>query len=441
MTKVLLIFEDYIELNTSQFTLKKVGFDCLGISTEFGTSEKVISFNPDIVIASGKGTKVSTIGVGRRLKDMPRWTGKTVLIFPAGSKPKPEELMKIRMDVVLEAPVENVRLIQVLAKLTNQDDQILIEKLIKSMAQENTSKDPSFVVGSKPTSDKVYVGGGSGSDTIKNENAIVGSGAGSADRKSGDELIRSGQGNKDSDLIKVPGFEISNSQPEMKNEPKIPTSSTAFEELNRREQAKASRRQFSLTPEAKPEEGSETRFGNLEEKGRSQLSRDEDLHKMKAELELKGTDATPFESRKVDSLENKEKTVSSVNKKKSADSVEPSRPPAGAVNSQFPIDSSTSTSLQPATTQAHIGAGATPESSIGSVNFEDQVRKAADSLPLKMKTYKEMTHSLTLPRESTIKKTKSRKVQIELMKDIKQVELEKQDGLRREFTKALFKKK
>src|SRR5690349_733716 len=98
MSKVLLIYEDYTELNSVQIVLKKVGFDCLGISSEFTTQQQVLQFNPDIVIAFGKGPKVSSVSVGRRLKEMPRWGGRAVLIFPAGFKPRAEDLIKIRMD-------------------------------------------------------------------------------------------------------------------------------------------------------------------------------------------------------------------------------------------------------------------------------------------------------------------------------------------------------
>ncbi|HRO68711.1 MAG TPA: hypothetical protein PL182_14150, partial [Pseudobdellovibrionaceae bacterium] len=84
MNKVLLAYEDYSEMLTIQSVLKKVGFDVLTTSSEFSLSEQVLSFNPEIIIGYGKGPKVSTLGVGRRLKDMPRWTGRVILIFPAG---------------------------------------------------------------------------------------------------------------------------------------------------------------------------------------------------------------------------------------------------------------------------------------------------------------------------------------------------------------------
>lgn len=160
MNKILLIYDDYSELTTVEFSLKKVGFDVVSISSEFSAQEKLLSFNPEIVIAYGRGPKVTTIGVGKRLKDMGRWGGKAILIFPAGMKPDPQDLIRTRMDLLLEAPVPTVRLIQILAKMTNQDDQVLVEKLIKAAATEATEGNANPLTQQKlKGDDTVFVGG------------------------------------------------------------------------------------------------------------------------------------------------------------------------------------------------------------------------------------------------------------------------------------------
>jgi len=160
MNKILLIYDDYTELTTVEFSLKKVGFDVVAISSEFSTQEKLLSFNPEIVIAYGRGPKMTTIGVGRRLKEMGRWGGKAILIFPPGNKPDPQDLIRTRMDLLLEAPVPTVRLIQILAKMTNQDDQVLVEKLIKAAATEATNPSQSAAPGAgAKQDDKVIVTG------------------------------------------------------------------------------------------------------------------------------------------------------------------------------------------------------------------------------------------------------------------------------------------
>lgn len=163
MNKVLLVYEDYSEMMNVQSVLKKVGFDSVAITSEFSMSEQILSFNPDVVIGCGKGAKVSTVGVGRRLKEMPRWTGKTVLIFPVGLKLDPQDLVKMRMDMALEAPVEMTRLLQVLSHLTGSEHQELLERMMKSVAQESAPE--SVRVGSESGSrddESVYVQGGGG---------------------------------------------------------------------------------------------------------------------------------------------------------------------------------------------------------------------------------------------------------------------------------------
>ncbi len=410
MSKILLIYDDYTELNAVQFTLKKVGFDCLGISTEFGTTEKVISFNPDIVVASGRGPKVTTVGVGRRLKDMPRWTGKAVLIFPQGNKPKPEDLMKIRMDVVLEAPIETVRLIQVLAKLTNQDDQVLIEKLIKTMAQESTAKENTFIVGNnKPAADTVYVGGSAGES--KKDDPVI---PRFSDRNSDPDLTFKAINNQppEPEASRTKTFAINPTENiSQQNDPSLPNS--AFDDLNRREQARVRRRpEFSLKPEDPTEEVPKHRFEGPQAtvaKGEARIREQQELQlKKQAESESSQVADLPIDKEEVNWADLESQLFS------------PSSAPAGSNGvSEVPLP--------------------LPESELS--KFEQQVRSAEKNLPGKMKEYQQMSGSLKLPKESTMKKTNSRKAQIELMKDWKQVELDKQDGLRREFTKALFKKK
>ena len=95
MNKILLVYEDYTDLMSVEATLKKVGFDVIGLSSEYSVAEQMLSFNPDVVVGSGRGGKVSSLGVGKRLKEMSRWQGKAILIFPANFKPTPQELLKI----------------------------------------------------------------------------------------------------------------------------------------------------------------------------------------------------------------------------------------------------------------------------------------------------------------------------------------------------------
>lgn len=144
-----------------QTILKKIGFDVMVSSSEFSLPEQVLSFRPDLVIGCGKGTKVSTIGVGRRMKDMTRWMGRVILIFPSGVRPDPLDLMRVRMDMALEAPVDLTRMVQVLGNFTEQDPNALLERMVKAVAEEaETNLWNAAVAAEAKTSDRVFVTGG-----------------------------------------------------------------------------------------------------------------------------------------------------------------------------------------------------------------------------------------------------------------------------------------
>lgn len=131
---------------SAQAILQKAGFDVLGISTEYTLSENVLSFNPDVVVAYGRAGKVTTIGAGRRLREMTRWQGKVVLVLPAGYKPNPQDFAKIRADMLLEAPLPGLRLMQIIGKMLGYDELLLQERLSKH-GNDNTKPDANLLGG------------------------------------------------------------------------------------------------------------------------------------------------------------------------------------------------------------------------------------------------------------------------------------------------------
>ncbi len=131
LKKILLVFADYNELEATQVFLKKVGFDVVGINNEAKLADQLLAFNPDIVVSSGATAQVSSLRVGTKLKENTRFHGKAVIIFPADYRPTPTDLIKVRMDATLELPVDPIRLLQILAKLSNQDPFALAEKFRK----------------------------------------------------------------------------------------------------------------------------------------------------------------------------------------------------------------------------------------------------------------------------------------------------------------------
>jgi hypothetical protein len=148
--KILLVYEEYTEMMHTQSALIRVGFDVLGITTEYTLNENILSFNPDVVIALGRGGKVTTLGVGRRLREMTRWQGKAVLVLPAGYKPNPQDFGKVRADMLLEAPVPLTRLVQVLAKMLEMDEMQAIERLNKPHADVTPAKEEGAAIPNLP---------------------------------------------------------------------------------------------------------------------------------------------------------------------------------------------------------------------------------------------------------------------------------------------------
>ena len=136
MSKILLVYDDFAELNATELSLKKSGFDVIGLTNEYTVKDQIVAFNPDILVGFGNSQRVGSLSVGKKIKDMNRWTGKSILIFPKGNELAAEELMRMRMDMLLESPVSVIRLIQIICKLLKLDEKSVIEKLAKSFAKD-----------------------------------------------------------------------------------------------------------------------------------------------------------------------------------------------------------------------------------------------------------------------------------------------------------------
>jgi hypothetical protein len=129
MSKILLVFDNYTEMIQIETQLRRVGFDAVGIGSELSLSNQVVELNPSIIIAYGQGSRVNTLSVAKKIKDMVRWQGKVILVFPETLKPQPDDFLKMRMDMAIEAPPKIERIVQVIAKLQNLDEIQLLEKL------------------------------------------------------------------------------------------------------------------------------------------------------------------------------------------------------------------------------------------------------------------------------------------------------------------------
>ncbi len=132
MKKVLLVYDDYNQLTLTETYLKKIGFDTVGVSNESKINDQLLSFNPDIVIANGQTKQVTSQSVGQKLKENHKFHGKVILVLPKDLKLSPGEMIKLKMDSTLSLPVDPVKLVTAVSKLSDLDANLMVEKLKKA---------------------------------------------------------------------------------------------------------------------------------------------------------------------------------------------------------------------------------------------------------------------------------------------------------------------
>ncbi|MFZ3230306.1 MAG: hypothetical protein WA160_08885 [Pseudobdellovibrio sp.] len=132
MDRVLLLFEDVGYASHIEKTLRKVGFDTETIANEYNLNEKILGFNPDFIIVKGGPTsRVSSLQVGKKLKESIKFNGKIILIFPEDAKPANDDLIKLRMDLLMIEPVSALRLAAHLLSLSGGNHDSIMDKLLR----------------------------------------------------------------------------------------------------------------------------------------------------------------------------------------------------------------------------------------------------------------------------------------------------------------------
>lgn len=147
--RVLLMNDDYVENSRVETLLKKVGFDVLSMQTEAGLGDKVLSFRPDMVVATGTSAKLGAISVGTKLKEMRGFNGAVILGIARGTKISPMDLLKVRMDRMLEAPFAVENLVRNMCEVLALDAEACLEKLRKAQWSEGPV-DAQMVKGAGP---------------------------------------------------------------------------------------------------------------------------------------------------------------------------------------------------------------------------------------------------------------------------------------------------
>ena len=119
-------------------TLRKVGFDVESINNEFNVAESILTYNPDYIICRGNSARLSALNVGRKLRELnSKFNGKVILLFGEGFKLLPEDLIKLKSDLLLFEPISTLRLATHLFSFTDNDFEFIRDKLLKFAITDN----------------------------------------------------------------------------------------------------------------------------------------------------------------------------------------------------------------------------------------------------------------------------------------------------------------
>jgi len=136
MDRVLIAYDQIQQAAHIETTLRKVGYEVEAIANEFNLSERLLTFNPDIVIVRGNSPKLMTINVGKKLKENIKYVGKVVLVFPPDHKISPEDMAKVKVDLLLFEPLGAMQLVMKVLELEPERKEVMQERLLK-MAQSD----------------------------------------------------------------------------------------------------------------------------------------------------------------------------------------------------------------------------------------------------------------------------------------------------------------
>lgn len=406
MNKILLVYEDYADLMNVESTLKKVGFDVIGLTNEYTVAEQVLAFNPDLVVGSGRGGKVSSLGVGKRLKEMHRWQGKSVLIFPAKFKPEPQDLIRIRVDMMLEAPVPALRLIQVIGKLLNHDEAVLLERLNKTATTESTQK---------ASSSATSVGG---KFNLESEAIYIKGRTEEVDKNSEERSMRSEKIGSEDGV----NFSFDNQEPEEKRK-------VSFKFGDRMSEAAAGGARKTTDDKS------------------SSLFADVDLKALERELlgggtpEMERIEPQELEKPVVSEApaEARDKQVAPESVEDKGDTAEASLKTEDNAVSDL-IDGEVVRGAAPQEFESEAVTGEVSELKDLQAKAQRELASAEKALKNRMEKYAAMVADVKVAPKSTVSRVEARRRQKQMAAEWDAENLNELDKLRREFAKALFKK-
>ncbi len=131
MHKVLLVIDEFTELEAMESLMKRLGFDVMAIGKELLVPDALLRFQPDLVMATFKGRSVDGPRLAAKFKAVKAGTpAPRVVLIWSSSMPSPQLTPEVEgaIDALVEAPLHPVGVIRVLARLLNVAEEPLIKK-------------------------------------------------------------------------------------------------------------------------------------------------------------------------------------------------------------------------------------------------------------------------------------------------------------------------
>lgn len=134
----MLVIDDYNELVFAENLLKRMGFDVLSLNRDNTFADAVLSFFPEVLIATLKGRHVEGLRLAITLKKKYP-NSKTIVLAPqAKDLTLPPEA---RVDALLDIPIQAIPLLKELCRLLKLDETQVLEKFEKLNKARNFSRE------------------------------------------------------------------------------------------------------------------------------------------------------------------------------------------------------------------------------------------------------------------------------------------------------------
>lgn len=126
----MLVIDEFSEMVGLETFLRRLGFDVLSLAKESLVPDALLSFQPEIVIASFRGRNVDGLRLALKLKKTVLPPPRIALAYSGPMPQVPAESQKL-IEAMVEIPVEARSAIQMLAKLSGLPAEPILEKYAK----------------------------------------------------------------------------------------------------------------------------------------------------------------------------------------------------------------------------------------------------------------------------------------------------------------------